>query len=194
MLSMKNFKITSKEDGKEYWISRACAVVGITYAIDPETGELFFLVSKRGPGCPDFIGSWAFTCGYLDWGETKKEAVKRELWEELGLEVTENQITRFCEIDDPKRDARENVVTRYLVKLDFLDTMEKLRDGKINGKSSVRGGEDDEVSEVKLISEKDVDNLTWAFGRGEKYEGHHGDVLKDAVEFIRTGKKPNGAE
>ena len=30
---MKNFKITAKENGKEYWISRAHAVVGIVYAV-----------------------------------------------------------------------------------------------------------------------------------------------------------------
>ena len=52
---MKNFKVTSKENGKEYWISRANAVVGIVYTRD-SNGRVMFLVSKRGPGCPDHVG------------------------------------------------------------------------------------------------------------------------------------------
>ena len=36
---MKNFKVTAKEDGKEYWISRAVAVVGIVVGVN-EAGDL----------------------------------------------------------------------------------------------------------------------------------------------------------
>lgn len=38
---MKNFKVTSKENGKEYWISRANAVVGIVYTRD-SNGRVMF--------------------------------------------------------------------------------------------------------------------------------------------------------
>ena len=49
---MKNFPV--QVNGKEYWISRAMAVVGLVFCID--NGELFILAGKRGKGTPDFQG------------------------------------------------------------------------------------------------------------------------------------------
>ena len=35
-MSKDNFKVTAKEDGKEYWISRAMAVVGVVFTVTKE--------------------------------------------------------------------------------------------------------------------------------------------------------------
>lgn len=180
---MKNFKITAKENGKEYWISRAHAVVGIVYAVYNE--EIYYLVSQRGPGCPDNIGKWACTCGYLDWGETRKEAVKRELYEELGLnlsEVDNSSIKHFCTIDDPGRDARENIISRYLIKMDFEKLREMITSEELNNKTESRGGEKDEVSKIALIPETQLKCPEWAF--------NHGQVLEEVTEYLKTGRKP----
>lgn len=190
---MKNFKVVDKESEKEYWISRASAVVGIVYGLDKD-GEPHFLVSKRGPGCPDHVGKWAFTCGYLDWDETKKEAVVRELWEELGLLIQPSLPRRFCEIDDPGRDKRQNLVTRYLVRVDLSELQSKLESGVINKNSDQRGGESGEVGEIRLVTAKEVGSLEWAFGIGETGKGHHGEVLMDAWNYIKRGVLPDGAE
>lgn len=178
---MKNFKVTAKEDGKEYWISRAHAVVGIVFAI--YEGKVHFLVSKRGPGCPDHVGKWACTCGYLDWGETREEATRRELCEELGLDTSSIPIKHFCTIDDPTRDARENIVSRYLIKVDFCKTQGEIDSGKINCNTESRKGEKDEVSDIKFIVEDDISNYDWAF--------NHGEVLSEVLEYLRTGVKPD---
>ena len=148
---MKNFKVTAVEDGREYWISRAHAVVGIIYAQIPGKKSYYFLVSQRGQGCPDNVGKWSCTCGYLDWDETRKQAVQREVWEELGLQVGLDQIIPFCEVDDPRRDPRQNIVSRYLVKMDYDDLMKKMKDGTINGNSELRGGEPNETADVDFI-------------------------------------------
>ena len=113
----KNFKITAKENGNEYWISRAVAVVGVVIGV--KNGNISsFLVSQRGPGCPDFIGSWACTCGYLDWDETAEDGVVRELYEELGIKVSSSKANLWKVITDPKRDARQNVILRYIIPID----------------------------------------------------------------------------
>lgn len=179
---MKNFKITSKENGKEYWISRSMAIVGIVYSISPVTGEVLFLVSKRGKGSPDEIGKWQLTCGYLDFDETKKEAVKRELYEELGLKVDLSDIHFFYEVDDPKRDKRQNVTTRYLVELSYENLKNQIQSGEVNNKTFERGGEKDEIDEIKLISVKDIKNFNWAF--------NHDEVLKDVNYYLTTGINP----
>lgn len=181
---MKNFKVTAKEDGEEYWISRAHAVVGIVYTI--YEGRIYFLVSKRGPGCPDNVGKWACTCGYLDWGETRKDAVRRELYEELGLDLSwmpDEDIKHFCTIDDPSRDARENIVSRYLIKVNYNKFHKMLESGKINNDTKSRGGEENEVSEIRFVIEEDLDDYNWAF--------NHGEILKEILDYIKTGLKPN---
>lgn len=185
---MKNFKVTSKENGKEYWISRANAVVGIVYTRD-SNDRVMFLVSKRGSGCPDHVGKWSVTCGYLDWGETRKEAVKRELYEELGLnlEIYPNEaIDHFCTIDDPSRDVRENIVSRYLIHVDYIATRKKLADKEINCDTVSRGGEPNEVDDIKFVPAEDIDSYDWAF--------NHDQVLKEILEYLETGRKPKYCE
>ena len=49
---MKNFQVTSKEDGKQYWISRSCAVSAFIFVINSNR-EVFVLANKRGPGAAD---------------------------------------------------------------------------------------------------------------------------------------------
>lgn len=158
---MKNFKITAKEDGKEYWISRAVAVVGIVVGVSEDGSIKSFLVSQRGPGCPDHVGSWACTCGYLDWDESAEEAVVRELYEEIGLIVDKSEPVMWTIITDPNRDSRQNVVIRYLIGRPQEELEEFVKN--INLDSLSRGGESGEVSNIKLMSITDINDFTWAF-------------------------------
>lgn len=161
---MKNFQVTSKEDGKKYWISRACAITAIVIAKDYKTGRDYFLVSKRGPGCPDYVGKWAFTCGYLDWDETLEDAVKRELWEELGYKVPDQVKIDLWEMNsDPNSDERQNVCFRYIVRVSYDDIVYKIQNNIINTDTESRGGEPNEVSEIKLIPVEDTELYEWAF-------------------------------
>lgn len=168
----KNFKITAKENGNEYWISRAVAVVGVVVGV--KNGNISsFLVSQRGPGCPDFVGSWACTCGYLDWDETAEDGVVRELYEELGIKVSSSKANLWKVITDPKRDARQNVILRYIIPVDQNELEEMVENSKLAMiDPEVRGGEHGEVSDVKLISVTDIPNYDWAF--------NHDDVILEA--------------
>lgn len=174
----KNFKITAKEDGKEYWISRAVAVVGIIFGV--KDGNISsFLVSQRGPGCPDFIGSWACTCGYLDWDETAEDGVLRELYEELGIKVPKSNLNLWKIITDPKHDARQNIILRYLIPVDQEELEEmvcKSRESLFDSEN--RGGELGEVSDIRLVSVTDIPNYTWAF--------NHDDVILEAYNSWKS--------
>ena len=170
----KNFKITAKEDNKEYWISRAVAVVGVVVGM--RNGNISsFLVSQRGPGCPDFVGSWACTCGYLDWDETAEEGVVRELYEELGIEVPISNVNLWKVVTDPKRDARQNVILRFIIPIeqDKLDEVVEISKKAIIDSES-RGGESGEVSDIRLVSVTDIPNYEWAF--------NHDDVILEAYD------------
>ena len=96
----ENFKVTAIETGKEYWISRSVAVAVIIYGKDLSgKDENVFLIHKRGPGCPDNIGKWSVNCGYINWGETIKQAAIRETFEETGLKLNES-LSYYIEPED----------------------------------------------------------------------------------------------
>lgn len=169
---MKNFQVTSKEDGKKYWISRSCAITAIILTKDFKTNTNYVLVSKRGEGCPDENGKWNITCGYLDWGETLEDAVKREVFEETGYDIPKfSNITLWKVNSNPKSDKRENVCFRYIIRVPYNDIIKNIENGTINIDTESRGGEGNEVSEIKLISLNDIDKLNWAF--------NHKDILKN---------------
>lgn len=71
-------------DGTVYFHARSTAVVNCVLCL--HNGEVFALMAERGESL-DQAGKWCVVCGYLDWDETLSEAVKRETYEETGLDV-----------------------------------------------------------------------------------------------------------
>ena len=102
-------------NGKEYWISRSVAVVGIVFAIKDHI--VYTLVTKRS-SIMDQPHKLCVPCGYLDWDESCYEAMLREVYEETSLYLPDykdnivegfwNKIP-FSVLDNPAKDARQNV-------------------------------------------------------------------------------------
>jgi ADP-ribose pyrophosphatase YjhB (NUDIX family) len=147
---MKNFQITSVEDGKKYWISRSVAVSVFIFIRDGH--NVYILANKRGKGTPDYQGYWNCPCGYLDWDENAKQAACREVFEETGVKITPSMISLHEVITNPNEN-NQNVVLRF-------SGMIKKSQLKFDTPS---GGEKDEVEEVKLIPYNEVGNYKWAF-------------------------------
>jgi 8-oxo-dGTP pyrophosphatase MutT (NUDIX family) len=146
---MKNFPVKVK--GKEFWISRSCAVVGIVYKYNKETGEVYVLTNKRGKGCPDYVGYWNIPCGYVDYDETLEEAVSREVFEETGLKVDPNSWKLYGIKSTPDTE-KQSISVRYITA--YKEEM---------GDFDYSHQEKNEVDEIKWISLDDVDNYQWAF-------------------------------
>lgn len=146
----KNFPI--KKDGKTYWVSRSIAVLGLVIA---ERGdEHYILVNKRGEGCPDFQGMWNIPCGYLDYNETTKEAVSREIWEECGVRIEPSAFVLHSINDDPNEGKLQNVTIRYVARVP-----ESVMDIPLNNGNS----ETDEVDGIMWMNVNDIENYDWAF-------------------------------
>lgn len=78
-------------------------VVGIAAAARTEDGR--WLLIRRGD-----TGQWALPGGTLEWGETLRKGIVRELAEETGVdEVTLGEVVGVY--SDPKRDPRFHAVT-----------------------------------------------------------------------------------
>jgi 8-oxo-dGTP pyrophosphatase MutT (NUDIX family) len=146
---MKNFPVNV--DGKEYWISRSNAVVGIIYKY--ENGEYYILANKRGKGCPDYVGKWNIPCGYVDYDENIFHAVSREIFEETGLNVPENHWSLWVVNSDPS-DEKQTISFRFYATY-----------GDYYGELSTEHSEPDEVEEIKWIPFSEIENYEWAFNQ-----------------------------
>lgn len=72
-------------NNQELWISRSITVLAILVFVCD--GSAYVPLNKRGPDLPAEVGKWCLAGGYLDYDETLGEAVMREVWEELGLDL-----------------------------------------------------------------------------------------------------------
>lgn len=144
------------------WFSRSIAVVVFVFAKDKD-GDWCVLASERGKDAADFNGMWNCCCGYLDFGETTKEAACREVHEETGVDIPIDSLEFIGYEDNPITANRQNVTFRFLVKIEDRQTCDF--------KFSKKDNEGDEVGEIAWIKEKDIDRYKWAF--------EHNQLLKE---------------
>lgn len=98
--------------------SRSVAVVAIP--IFAKLNTLYVPLQRRIEKAGDEeSGKWCLPCGYLDWDEDCFEAIARECWEELALDVNAYPVLAGSITDpytvngDPDSDLRQNVTLRY---------------------------------------------------------------------------------
>ena len=153
---MNNFPVNI--DGKEYWISRSTAVVGLVFTNDE---GLKILAGKRGKACPDEVGKWCLPCGYVDYDETVKDACIREIKEETNLIVDKDSLFFLNYNDD--LEGKQNITFRFFSY------------GANYSKQTITGkfADKDEVDEVKWIRLDEIGNYDWAF--------NHKNLIADIV-------------
>ncbi len=158
---MNNFPV--QHEGKTYWVSRSVAVACFVFTTIND--RFHVLANQRGEGSADFHGYWNAPCGYLDFGETTAEAAIRETYEETGVQL---RYVDFAGFDDNPKSEHQNVTFYYFsfIKENTL----------INNIFNNRGGEENEVSDVKWIPIDELDNYQWAFG-------HKNIIKKIAYEY-----------
>lgn len=83
---------------------RAIVEVAVGVLIRPDAG---FLLTSRPPG-KVYAGYWEFPGGKLEAGETVTDALRRELREELGIDVLDVQPWRSTVVDYPHALVRLN--------------------------------------------------------------------------------------
>lgn len=123
-------------DGKEIWQSRSIAIS--TIFVVRVKNEDYVLLIQRSDLAPDFKRFWANITGYLDGDETLPDALRREMYEEAGLDVktllSEGTVIQGS-FDIPSYtesdvfDKKQNVSIRYTLVLE-LDKLPEIYLGK----------------------------------------------------------------
>lgn len=177
------------EDGRTVFLSRSPAIAIPVMAMDSED-QLYVLLSRRGTGTPDFKHHYNFVCGYVDYDETVQGAVKRELWEEVGLNVDaipdKNVIYGIQDLpwamNSTPDNSKQNITLRFGLFLQY-ETEDELPS------LSTEYCEPNEVSEVVWVTVEEALNIlpsnskadplkekVWAF--------NHYDVCREWLDLV----------
>ena len=110
-------------------------------AIVVKNGKILLIRRANEP----FKGKWALVGGFVEYGETTENAVKREVEEETGMKVEVKELLGVY--SEPKRDPRGHVVSiSYIVE-------SKSDEIKIN----------EEVKEARFFSLEEIKSMELAF-------------------------------
>lgn len=140
------------------WFSRSVATAIFVYCKDQD-GDWCVLASERGEEAADFRGFWNCCCGYLDRNETTKECALRELYEETGVFLKEEDIT-FIGYEDSPQANKQNITFRFAAFINDAVTTDFTFSKKNN--------EGKEVGDIKWIKISDIEKYMWAFGHEKR--------------------------
>ena len=158
-----NWQVTDKDVTEGRWISRSCAVLAIPF-FHASSGDTYVPLGKRSDKMPQFPGDWGLPCGYLDWSETLADCVRREVFEELGLELEVTDVSPQPDfvMSHPLGDVLQNVTHRFIVHKYVGD----------KGLPLLKPGS--EVSEARWLEVSSLSRMVLAF--------NHSDVIKWALK------------
>lgn len=157
-------------EGEEIWISRSVTVLPVLFFVS--NGVRYVPLGQRGEDLPDGVGQWGLPGGYLDYDETATQAVYREVWEELGLEIPqllkdfrfEGNLDHPYEVHStPLR--RQNVTLKYALMFHLDDI-----DLPVLAPQVSKG----EVVEARWIEVEKALNMPLAF--------NHHEVIRDCLK------------
>lgn len=162
-------------DGQEIWISRSVTVLPVLFFVSKSAQ--YVPLGLRGTDLPEGVGQWGLPGGYLDYDETATQAVYREVWEELGLDIPQ-LIEKFRfegNLDHPYEVystplRRQNVTLKYALMFHLDDADLPKLDPQVS-----KG----EVVEARWFDVKTALKMPLAF--------NHHEVMQDCLERCYTG-------
>jgi len=116
---------------QDFFIGRSTAVVGVVFAFTNVGMQI--LITRRSNTMRDEANKYGIPCGYLDFNESRQEAMIREVYEETSMYLPEydkyllfnNDGEPFKIKDKPSEDKRQNISHIYLSVFDFSKDMDK---------------------------------------------------------------------
>ena len=165
--------------GKILFESRSVAVLALVVARHRPSGRFHVLAGERGPAV-DQSDRWCLPCGYLDWSEDLSGAVRREVWEETGIDLAPLEAAGAAVVpaqpvlvqSDP-RSHRQNVTAHFPVEL-HVDEL------PAPSAANAEPGEVQQVAWLELTAHL-VLSRSWAF--------EHDRLLLDLAAFLQRERE-----
>lgn len=88
--------------------------VGVGAIIVGEGGKVF--LAKRGPKAQNERGQWEFPGGAVEFGETLRDAIKREIYEEYGIAIEVGELLNITDHILPE-EKQHWVVPSFICKI-----------------------------------------------------------------------------
>ena len=161
--------------GRLVFDSRSIAVLAVVIARQRPSGVFHVLVGERGPSV-DQSDRWCLVCGYLDWDEDLRGAVRREVWEEAGLDLAPLEAAGTATVpgqalfiqSDPRM-HRQNLTAHFPVELQ-VDEL------PMPSTANAEPGEVRQVAWLELAAPV-IRDRPWAF--------NHEELLLDLAAFVQ---------
>lgn len=115
---------------------RICSV-----ALIEKDGKI--LMGNKKPGVGPYPDTWRLPGGGIEEGESPEDALKREIMEEIGVNVTDLKFIGLYEDDEPDKD---NVMTHYVFHMFKI---------KVDGEGSIS----DELTQIKWIDKSSLNEF-----------------------------------
>ena len=159
-----------QHEGEEIWLSRSVTVLPVLFFVSK--GIKYVPLGLRGEDLPEAVGLWGLPGGYLDYDETTTQAVYREVWEELGLDLPQLvEDFRFeGDLDHPYEVysaplRRQNVTLKYALMFHLENADLPTLDPQVS---------QGEVVEAKWVDVETALSMTLAF--------NHHEVMKECLD------------
>ena len=127
--------------------------IGVDNIILNDKGGI--LLNKRADSMRTYPGMWGLVSGYIEWGETVEDALKREAMEEVGVNIKVVKFTgRYY--DSPGRHPKKTVICLpHICRI-------------ISGEPNVNQPE--EVSEVRWFRPEEIRSMELAYNHKKMLE------------------------
>ena len=150
--------MTHPHFGETLWSGRYCAVAAFIFCRFKD--GWYVLANQRGKGTPDFQGMWNCPCGFLENTESGPQGCAREAFEETGFIIDPRDLILHSVETEPEKCNKGHVTLRYYA---FIEQEDLDPNKNVEDPANLKGGEQDEVENIKWIALRDIDKYEWAF-------------------------------
>ena len=171
----ENNMLTGKQENREVVHKEGLYHREVSIWIMNEKGEL--LLQKRAPTKKQSPNKWAITGGHVTAGEEPLYVARKEIFEEIGLNVKEEEI-EILFITKLEKKISDEQYNNHFSYFYFIKTDKKLSEFTI---------QKEELSELKYISIQELENIVK--NQDEEYVFSKGKYMIELINVFKNKEK-----
>ena len=169
----ENNDLTGIQENKDIIHEKGLLHREIAVFIPNEKGE--FLIQKRYANKQQAPNKWCLTTGHVELGEEYDKAAVREVKEELGIEIKEEDLISLAIFKQSVKSSK--AINNSFMKYYFYKTNKKIEDYIIQL---------EELSEIKYISFNEIERIINE--KDENYVLAKKEIMQDILKLLKAYK------